>query len=254
MKLWKRIKIYKNLLLAVWTLNLVLIFTGLIFVYAYFSNHYNFEESFKLQLAKVSEIDRLLLELEQFDPNTAWTGQKWVALGTIKARTENLNVSKNSGIDSLFLSQTPPDLSALKAALIEEKTEVFNRLSKSSEKLGHYRIEILIVGIASVIFGIVIPLILILKLRAKTKAFQQRIENQVVEGLKIWRQQSQKHSGGVGASSVFWTEFALLTFGQVCKEIDHPLAFYATQLANRIIQEMQSEESQIDLEKSDQVS
>lgn len=261
MKLWKRIKLYKNLLLAAWTLNLVLIFTGLIFVFAYFTNHYEFESGFKQQLAKISEVDSLLTELEQMDSNTEWTGQKWIALGAIQARAENLNLSEVSDMENLFSTQARPDLSALKVVLVNEKAKVFNLLSENSEKLENYRIEILVVTVASILFGIIIPLILILKLKAKTKALQQRLENQVVDGLKIWRQQTQKYNGSPESNSQFWIEFGLLTLGQVCKEIDHPLAFYASQLSHRIIQEVQptpqapqSEESQIDLENSDQVS
>lgn len=252
MKIWRKIKLYKNILIGLWTLNLFLVFTGLYFIVSHFGNYHQVEKNFKTLSLRVTEAESILIALDNFEDKQSWTGQDWLSLGQLQQRILTLGVFSPSEMQNFFESQKP-EIEKIRQGIESVKIESLAQLTMGATELGQYRTEVILLSLASLLFGIALPLALIWHLKRKTELLHERIEKQVISGLKIWKDQSIRYTQE-GASSQFWLEVVLLTLAQVGKEIDHPFAVYAVQLSERILRETSGNNSQNDLENKGHVS
>ncbi len=252
MRWLRRIKIYKNLLLAILVLNAFLIVTGITFVVRHYQGQRAAEKAYQKQVQSLKVLDQVSLKLDELEKNSTWTGQEWLKLGELQAYT-NASLPETQLDFGAALKNQTPELAPLKQKIVEEKALALQSLVESGQDLGEYRREIVIIAILSIFLGFVLPSVILYLLKNQAVKFHTQIESRVVGTLTTLHSEWLKHQNqGTKQTSLFWLDVGLLTLAQVTKEIDHPAAAYAYQLSQKLYQELQVGPKN-DIENGDQV-
>lgn len=250
MRLWRQIQLYKNLLLGLWGLNVLLVVAGLTFLFLYFQSAYQAERAYQRHLTRIAALNEIESEIRALHETPSWTGKQWLKLGEIKARWDHELDSVSNPLGEVFSSQQP-DLARGMAAVEAERLNSLSLLRESAGQTGRYRFEVIWIAAFSLMIGWIVPAILMWILKRKKDALQSRLEKQVAVTLRVWKAQSQKIQNEKGRpSGKFWVELTLLTLAQVSKEVEHPAAEYVHQVSQRIFNEMQSVEAGSSAENS----
>lgn len=224
--LWNQIKLYKNLILLFWVFNLVCVFSSLILAYSYFTT----------DSSAIDRTQNKILSYQVAIKNIyLWESQKSEkSLFKVNKNLADLNIDYK-------IPMSHQELSENKAGVVDSLIAGSEReqrlLIQLRTQLDDKRLQLILIGVLSLIFGIVLPGLLgslITKLSLKAK---KSLEDKVKAWLTDWHNEAEKHQEAF-KNPAFWTRISVISIEHFSPLVNHPAAKYIGQLSKEIHREL----------------
>lgn len=98
--------------------------------------------------------------------------------------------------------------------------------------------EIFVSVVCIIIFGLVLPYLLILQIKKKVEDLQKKMELQVQAWVRTWMEEYQRHGSEAHQKSEFWLKIVLLTVEQLSQFSSHPAFYLGAEVARIVRTEM----------------
>jgi hypothetical protein len=111
------------------------------------------------------------------------------------------------------------------------------------KKMDHLESELVITSIASILFGIVLPYYLIVRIKRKVFLLQKEVENQIRVWVKGWFDTYKQYGDDSFQNSEFWLKIVMLSVEQLAQYSTHPALYMGAQISQIVRQELDKKRS-----------
>jgi hypothetical protein len=140
----------------------------------------------------------------------------------------------------LFDEKTRENFLESRADLLHLRTQMFSELNLNLDNYHHNQIELILVGIITLLFGIILPQFILYLIGRTLNRLRLEMQNSVKDFLKSWNQTSTAFGPKPFQNVEFWLQILLLAGEQSSRLSGHPAARIAGELAFIIRQELRN--------------
>lgn len=226
--IWQQMKVYKNLLIVFWAINIFAVITAAVIAFYYFSQpqgnllkltqeKQNINHSLKL----LTNLDAKADKTELFELNKNISTYEWAP--TYKLPMSNKEIlSKRIELQNRLINSLQD--------LENESIEFYKAQSKSQQQL-------IIIGVLTLIFGLFLPMAIIALMAKLGLLAKNKTEDHVKEWILQWQKENARHSDPY-KSPEFWSRILVISIEHFAPVVDHPAAKYLGEISGEIKKEM----------------
>lgn len=227
-KLWQQIKIYKNLLIVFWAINIFSVVTASVIAFYYFNTPHNeFSELSRNKLtlgeslSRISKLNSNSKANEIFLINKEISNYNW-------APTYTLPLSKKKLLDK------KPELLKRLIDDINESESDSQRLYEANSKKQK---QLIIIGVVTLIFGLFLPLAILVLMSKLGFLAKRKTEDHIKDWILQWQKEHSNYDEAY-KSPEFWSRILIISVEHFSPLIDHPAASYIGEVSGEIKKEM----------------
>ncbi len=243
----KRLKYYKYLFFFSTTVQIFVVVCGLYFLFQQFTIETSFEDQFATLERNQELYSQLKKQVTQNPYPQNENPQKlkafYISMGKIENLVQQIGHPNLTSSYREFESkpQSPMNLLSYEEAIAGQNQPTLYKLFSQSQSNKNV---VIILGILSLFFGLILPLIIIAQVAKLLRQVQKDINDKAVQISSDWIREKNRHGDDAFKNVEFWAKIGLTSIGQSSQMSSNPVAILVGDLALQIRAELDRQNSE----------